>query len=182
MKPNIVPMLQYNDVSAAIAFMVDALGFTRERSEAAPAGAIARAQLRFGAGAIDVNSASAAAGGASTSGRPGIHVVTAGGRAWTTHDPGGFFWSFGPDDMGAGEGEVTIVPELRYRDLGPASAWLHEHFGFEATFQVSGPDGAPAHVEMRLGEGTIFISPMSERGGFADVSQFVNPIVDDPDR
>jgi len=31
----------------------------------------------------------------------------------------------GEHDMGAGEGEVTIVPELRYRDIVSATAWLH---------------------------------------------------------
>jgi uncharacterized glyoxalase superfamily protein PhnB len=37
---------------------------------------------------------------------------------------------------------------------------------------------------MRLGEGAIFVAPLSpERSGlFADVTQFVNLVVDDPDR
>jgi uncharacterized glyoxalase superfamily protein PhnB len=47
---------------------------------------------------------------------------------------------------------------------------------------VPGPDGAPVHLEMRLGAGTIYVSPMSEQGSFADVSQFANIVVDDPDQ
>ncbi len=181
MKPNIIPMLQYGDATAAIEFLVRALGFTKQHSETTAAGTVVRAGLRFGAGALTVSSASAATG-VWTGIRHGIHVVTDGVRASTTRDAGGFVWSFGPDDMGAGEGEVTIVPELRYRDIASASAWLHEHFGFATTFTVPGRDGAPVHLEMRLGDGTIYVSPLSAEGSFADVSQFANLVVDDPDR
>ena len=34
---------------------------------------------------------------------------------------------------------------------------------------------------MRLGDGTIYVSPLSATGSFADVTQFVNLVVDDPD-
>jgi len=180
MKPNIVPVLQYDNVQAAIEFLVRAFGFTRRRLDTTPAGAIARAELRFASGALCVRSASAATGPWAGI-RHAIHVATTSMRDLTTRDPGGFFWSFGPDDMGAGEGEVTIVPELRYRDIVSATAWLHEHFGFETTFKVPGPDGAPVHVEMRLGDGAIYVGPVSAKGSFADVTQFVNLVVNDPD-
>jgi uncharacterized glyoxalase superfamily protein PhnB len=179
MKPNIIPVLHYDDAPAAIEFLVRAFGFTKERLETTPAGAIARAQLRFGAGALWVGSASAATGPWAGI-RRGVHVATASMRN-STRDPGGYFWSFGPDDMGAGGGEVTIVPELRYREIVSATAWLHEHFGFEITFKVPGPDRAPIHIEMRFGDGAIYVSPMSAEGGFSDVTQFVNLVVDDPD-
>jgi uncharacterized glyoxalase superfamily protein PhnB len=181
MKPNIVPMLQYDDAATQIAFLVHAFGFTRQRADTTPAGAVDRAELRFGAGVVAVSSASAATGiwrGV----RQGIHVADVGGTPRTARDPGDYLWSFGPDDMGAGEGEVTLVPELRYQDIVSASAWLKEHFGFDTTFQVPGPAGAPVHAEMRLGKGTIFVSPMSTEGSYADVRQFANLIVDDPDR
>ncbi|PYR31525.1 MAG: hypothetical protein DMF90_25460 [Acidobacteria bacterium] len=55
--------------------------------------------------------------------------------------------------------------------------------GFEITFEVPGPDGVPRHAEMRLGVGTLYVAPLSpEPGPFADVTQFANLVVDDPDR
>jgi uncharacterized glyoxalase superfamily protein PhnB len=182
MKPNIFPMFQYADAANAIDWLVRALGFTTQRVQTTPNGAVARADLRFGAGAIGVRSAALATGPWAGIGQ-GIHVAVPGSDERTTNDLDGYLWSFGPDDLGAGTGEVTIVPELRYRSLTEATAWLHEHFGFETTFQVPGPDGVPIHVEMRLGHGTIYVTRMStDDPDWADVKQFASIVVDDPDR
>jgi uncharacterized glyoxalase superfamily protein PhnB len=81
----------------------------------------------------------------------------------------------------AGAGEIRIVPEVRYRDVKAAVAWYRDQLGFEMTFEVPGPGGTPAHVEMRLGNSYVFLSPYSDEGAFADVKQFLNLIVDDPD-
>src|SRR5712691_3094803 len=85
-----------DNVQAAIEFLVRAFGFTRRRLETTPAGAIARAELRFACGALCVRSALAATGPWAGI-RHAIHVATTSMRDLTTRDPGGFFWSFGPD-------------------------------------------------------------------------------------
>ena len=74
-----------------------------------------------------------------------------------------------------------IIPELRYRDLNAAIAWFRDQLGFEVTFEVPGPGGVPAHVEMRLGDSQVFLSPYSSEGEFADVRHYLNLVVDDPD-
>jgi uncharacterized glyoxalase superfamily protein PhnB len=181
-RPNIFPILQYADATGAIEWLVRALGFTKQRVDMAPSGAVIRAELRFGAGAIGVRSAALATG--SWAGvRQGIHVTVPDSSERTTHDLDGHLWSFGSDDLGAGAGDITIVPELRYRSIAAATTWLHAQFGFETTFQVPGPDSTPIHVEMRLGDGSIYVTRMSrEDGDWADVKQFASMVVDDPDR
>lgn len=183
MKPNIIPIVQYAEAPAAVEWLVRALGFARERVEVQANDAVSRAQLRFGASPLVVTSA-AAAGKTWSDVRMGIHVCTP-DLADTTavRDTEGFLWSRGPSDSGSGDGEVTIVAERQYRRLAPALTWLRDTLGFELTFEVPGPDGVPRHAEMGLGVGTIYVAPLSaERGPFADVLQFVNLIVDDPDR
>ena len=170
MKPNIVPVLQYDAAPAAIKWLVHALGMTADRGG-----------VRFGASPIAVRPR-ATATGAWSGLRQGAYVSVPGSSEMTKQDPDGYLWAVGSDDMGAQEGEVAVVPELRCRSLAAATAWLRTHIGFEPRFEVPGPDGKPIHVELGLGAGTIFIGPHSTGGGpFADVSQFVNLIVDDPD-
>src|SRR5205814_1144265 len=78
---------------------------------------------------------------------------------------------------------ITIVAERHYRNPASALKWLRETLGFEITFEVPGSDGVPRHAEMRLGVGTLYVAPLSpEPGPFADVTQFANLVVDDPDR
>lgn len=183
MKPVITPVLQYAHVPVAVDWLVRALGFTTGPTSSAANGDVARANLRFGANALVVG-AMAAATGRWKDVRLGLHVCLPGvAETEFVRDVGDYVWSRGPEDMGAGEGEATIVPERRYPSVSAAVDWLTT-FGFRTTFQVPGPDGTAAHIEMRLGEGTIFLAPLSpERSGpFADVTQFVNLVVDDPDR
>jgi uncharacterized glyoxalase superfamily protein PhnB len=183
MKPNIIPIVQYSDAPTAVEWLVRALGFTKERAVAAENDAVSGTELRFGASPLVVSSAAAAAGPWRDV-RLGIHVWTPDlADATTVRDPEGYLWSRGPSDCGSGDGEVTIVAERQYRGLAPALEWLRMTLGFEIMFEVPGPDGVPRHAEMRLGVGTLYVAPLSaERGPFADVTQFVNLVVDDPDR
>jgi uncharacterized glyoxalase superfamily protein PhnB len=49
-------------------------------------------------------------------------------------------------------------------------------------FEVTGPDNKVGHAELRLGDGTVFIGPMTaQHGPWADVRAFVNVIVGNPD-
>jgi len=170
MKPNIVPVLQYDDAPAAVDLLIRALGFTED----------ARA-LRFGPSPIVVRPI-ANATGAWRGVRQGLYVSAPGTKDATRQDFEGHVWSFGADDLGAGSGDVALVPEVRYRDLASATKWLRGELGFDTTFEVPGPDGTPTHVEMRLGGGTLFVGPRGTEGGiFNDVLQFVNLIVADPD-
>jgi uncharacterized glyoxalase superfamily protein PhnB len=182
MKPNIIPIVQYANAPAAVEWLVRALGFARERVDVRANDAVSQAQLRFGASPLVV--ASAAAGKTWPDVRMRIHVWTPDAADTTVvRDTEGFSWSRGPSHFGSGDGEATIVAERQYRSLAPALTWLRDTLGFELTFEVPGPDGVPRHAEMGLGAGTIFVAPLSAEGGpFADVLQFVNLIVDDPDR
>jgi uncharacterized glyoxalase superfamily protein PhnB len=183
MKPNIVPIVQYAQAPAAVDWLVRTLGFARERVDLRGSDAGSPAQLRFGASPLVVTSAAAADTAWSDAGM-GIHVCTPDlADTATVRDPEGFLWSRGPSDFGSSDGEVTIVAERQYRSLAAALAWLRDTLGFELTFEVPGPDGVARHAEMGLGIGTIYVAPLSaERGPFADVRQFVNLVVDDPDR
>jgi uncharacterized glyoxalase superfamily protein PhnB len=183
MKPNIIPIVQYTDAPRAVEWLVRVLGFAKERVAVAPNDAASRAELRFGASPLVVSSAAAAVG-------PwrdvqfGIHVCTPDlADTATVRDPEGYLWSRGPSDCGGGDGEVTIVAQRHYRRLASAITWLRDALGFETTFEVPGPDGVSRHAEMRLGVGTIYVAPLStEPGPFADVTQFPNLVVGDPDR
>ena len=55
-------------------------------------------------------------------------------------------------------------PQLRYRDAKAAIEWLQEAFGLELLSAHEGPDGTPAHVEMRWGESVIMFGQESEQG------------------
>ena len=158
MTPNIVPIIRYDDPAAAITWLVRAFGFEK----------VSAHSVRWGAGVVAVTAHDR---GIYVSGSSPQHSLT---------DPGGISWTFGHDYLGARPGEVSIVPEIRYRDLAGAERWLHE-IGFEKTFEVPGPGGVPTHIEMRLGGGHVFLSPLSPEGEYADVTQFANVIVDDPD-
>jgi uncharacterized glyoxalase superfamily protein PhnB len=183
MKPNIIPIVQYTDTTTGVEWLTRALGFAKERVEVAANGTVSRAELRFGASPLVVSSAAAAAG-PWWDVRLGLHIWTPDlADATTVRDPEGYLWSRGPSDCGGDDGEVTLVAERQYRGLAPALEWLQKTLGFETTFEVPGPDGVARHAEMRLGEGTVYVAPLAaDRGAFADVTQFVNLVVDDPDR
>lgn len=50
-----------------------------------------------------------------------------------------------------------IVPMLSYEDCGAAADWLCRAFGFEERDRYTEPDGRVTHVELRLGEGAVFL-------------------------
>ncbi len=45
-----------------------------------------------------------------------------------------------------------ITPYLYYDDLGAALDWLTKAFGLRERHREAGPDGAPVHAEMTLGD------------------------------
>ncbi len=49
-----------------------------------------------------------------------------------------------------------IAPHLVYEDVGTASAWLCETFGFVERFRY-GPDGNPAGAQLAVGAGAVFL-------------------------
>lgn len=52
---------------------------------------------------------------------------------------------------------------LSYEDCGAAADWLCRAFGFEECDRYAESDGRVTHVELRLGEGVVFLgSPGSE--------------------
>ena len=48
----------------------------------------------------------------------------------------------------------TVTPYLLYEDAGAALHWLAQAFGFREKRRVEGPDGAVAHAEMDVGDGS----------------------------
>ena len=52
----------------------------------------------------------------------------------------------------------TVTPYLLYEDAGAAIEWLARAFGFRETERIDGPDGAVAHAELDVGDGSrIFL-------------------------
>jgi uncharacterized glyoxalase superfamily protein PhnB len=58
----------------------------------------------------------------------------------------------------------TIVPTLRYRDVGAAIDWLCNAFGFAVHHMVSGDDGAVRYAELTFGSGMIMLAPVEDSG------------------
>ena len=46
---------------------------------------------------------------------------------------------------------------LSYEDCGAAADWLCRAFGFEETDRYAESDGRVTHVELRLGDGVVFL-------------------------
>jgi uncharacterized glyoxalase superfamily protein PhnB len=52
----------------------------------------------------------------------------------------------------------TVTPYLLYEDAGAAIEWLEQAFGFREQDRITGPDGAVAHAELDVGDGSrIFL-------------------------
>ena len=66
-----------------------------------------------------------------------------------------------------------IIPGMRYRDPHKMIGWLGEAFGFNLHASYDGPDGAPVHVQMTLGDGMIMFGPALDD----DYGQLVKPAV-----
>ena len=206
-KPNIFPVLRYRNAPHAVRWLVRAFGFEKGAVYAGPADTIVHAELHWGPGVIGISSAtSATASNPWSAVRQGIYarikdldghhdcakaanaeVVTPlrdteyGSREYSARDREGYLWGFGTYEMSATLGEPTIVPELRYRDLSAAAAWLTKAFGFQPTFQVPGPGETIIHAELSLDDGVIYVGPYQEGGEWGDIKQFVNVYVEKPD-
>jgi uncharacterized glyoxalase superfamily protein PhnB len=50
-----------------------------------------------------------------------------------------------------------VIPMLSYADCGAAADWLCRAFGFEEVERYTEPDGRVTHVELRMGDGVIFL-------------------------
>lgn len=210
-KPSIFPVLRYKEARAAIDWLIRAFGFEMQAEHVGPGGTIAHAELRFRSGVIGVSSMTAATAGNPWSAvRQGIYVcvddpdthhdraraagadivmplrdMDYGSREYAARDLEGYLWGFGTYDMGATRGDASIFPELRYRDISAALAWLPKAFGFETTLKVPGPNETIVHAEMRFGGGVIMVGAApdeSDEGDeWSDLKQFLNVHVDDPD-
>jgi uncharacterized glyoxalase superfamily protein PhnB len=56
---------------------------------------------------------------------------------------------------------TTITPVLRYRDVGVASHWLCEAFGFQEHNRAQELDGHVKYVSLRLGDGFVLVRPIT---------------------
>jgi uncharacterized glyoxalase superfamily protein PhnB len=203
-KPTIFPILRYTQVHTALDWLTEAFGFVRQ-AEYAHDQSI-HAELRYGAGVlavadrqegadglpsitqslyvrvddVDRHHARAVAAGAEIARAP--HDTAYGTREYVARDGEANLWVFGTYDMGAGDGDQTFFPELRYRDAVAARDWLVRAFGLERGVEIAGPGGTIAHGELRFGDSAIMIGSRSPGSGeFAEIRQFVNVHVEDPD-
>jgi uncharacterized glyoxalase superfamily protein PhnB len=208
MKPTIFPVIRYADASAAMDWLGRAFGFHTQATFAGPDGSVAHAEVRLGAGAIAVSSATPAVEGNPWSRvrqgiyaciedvdahhdrakRAGADVLIAprdtpyGSREYCVRDPDGHLWSFGTYAMGADDGEPNIFPELRYPSGAAATEWLVRAFGFEVTEEAPGPTGVTVHAELQLAGSTIMASvdPGAE-AYWGQRMQAISAYVADPD-
>jgi len=207
MKPTIFPVLRYADAPAAMEWLGRAIGFEKQVEFPGPDGTIAHAELRRGSGVIGISSATPPVeSNPWSSVRQGVYVtvddvnahhqqaVTAGARIaiqpydtpygsreYSAWDLEGHLWGFGTYPMGSPEGEPNIYPEIVYRRGADAVSWLERAFGFTATVQIPGPDGAPLHAEMRLGDSTVMLNLGSGHSPSDQPSQAISVRVEDPD-
>jgi uncharacterized glyoxalase superfamily protein PhnB len=206
-QPTIFPVLRYKDARASIDWLVRAFGFDKHAEHAGPEGTIAHAEVGLGAGLLAISSWTPPTDANPWSNvRQGLYVVVTdpdahharaksagaeiaspltdmdyGSRDYAARDLDGNLWGFGTYNMGGRRGAVTFVPELRCHDAPAAVAFFTRAFGFESTFEVPGPNGSLVHGELHFGEG-VLVGQLSQGGEWADLKQFVNVVVDDPDR
>jgi uncharacterized glyoxalase superfamily protein PhnB len=65
------------------------------------------------------------------------------------------------------EAEGSIVPTLRYRDVGAAIDWLCNAFGFERHLVVDDADGEARYAELTFGTGMVMVGPAEDEGADA---------------
>jgi uncharacterized glyoxalase superfamily protein PhnB len=207
MRPNIFPVLRYDDAPRAIEFLIDAFGFEKASDHRTPDGRVAHADLRLGASVVGVSSVGTSPPGSPWSDvRQGIYIAvddptiirarahTAGARfVWpmgdeqressdfTLQDPEGYLWAFGTYAMERGDGVPTIFPEVLYRDADRALTWMEGAMGFSRALLVRGDDEAVKHAEMRLGDGVVFVGSAPTSDAFTGVTHFSNLHVPDVD-
>ena len=206
-KPNIFPVLRYNDAPAAIAFLVKAMGFDVKTDHRLPDGSVAHADLAFGAGGVGVSSRRTSSPESPWAHVPhGLYIVVNdadgfyeraraagaeiaspivdqpyGSREFALRDPEGHLWGFGTYDMAQGTGAPQVFPEVLYRRPVAAVEWLENAAGFRRSLIVPGDGGSIKHAELRLGHGVVFVGSAPESGEFHGLTHFSNLRVADPD-
>ena len=50
-----------------------------------------------------------------------------------------------------------LIPAASYQNPRAAMEWLGKAFGFEVFMLIEDPSGAPAHIEMRVGDAVVMI-------------------------
>jgi uncharacterized glyoxalase superfamily protein PhnB len=207
MKPTIYPFLRYTNAPAAMEWLGRAFLFEKQVAFAGPDGMIVHAEMRRGSGVIGLSSATPPTESNPWSAvRQGVYVTiddvdghharalsagarvaiqpsdtNYGSREYSAWDLEGHLWGFGTYPMGSPEGEPSLYPEIVYRRGADAVSWLEHAFGFTATEQIPGPDGAIVHAEMRLGDSTIMLNLGDTQGSSNGPAQAISVRVDDPD-
>ena len=206
-KPNIFPALRYEDAHAAMDFLVDAFGFTKQAVFDGPNGSVAHAQLQLGPAVIGLNSAHKIPANPWSDVKQGIYVrvddvdahharavaagativmplkdMDYGSREYGARDVDGHLWGFGTYDMDAPAADPAVFPEIHYHDGPKAMAFLRDAFGFRSMLEVPGPNGTIHHAEMSLGPGVFMLgSAPGDEAIWGDRSHATNVYVADPD-
>jgi uncharacterized glyoxalase superfamily protein PhnB len=206
-KPNIFPVLRYDDAPAAIDFLVKAMGFEVKTDHRLPDGSVAHADLAFGPSGIGVSSRQASSPESPWAHvRQGLYIVVSdpdalyerarvagaevatpivdqpyGSREFGLRDPEGHLWGFGTYEMSQGIGAPQLYPEVLYRNGVAAVEWLENAVGFRRSLIVPGEAGSIKHAELRLADGVVFIGSAPESSEFRGLTHFSNLRVADPD-
>lgn len=207
MKPALFPVLRYQDAPNAIRVLIGGFGFESRSDHRTADGAVAHADLGFGAGTVGVSSAGASLPDSPWSGvAQGIYIVvdhpdahyeraqaagadiaapiadhSYGSRDFTLRDPEGHLWGFGTYDMARREGDSTLFPEVLYKDGYRAVTWLEDTIGFTRGLVVPDPSGSLMHAELHLDGSTLFVGSAPSSDAFRGLTHFVNLHVADPD-
>jgi uncharacterized glyoxalase superfamily protein PhnB len=206
-RPNIFPVLRYDDAPAAIEFLVNAMGFDVKTDHRLADGSVAHADLAFGPGGIGVSSRKASAPESPWSHvSQGLYLVVSdpdahyeraraagadiatpivdqpyGSREFGLRDPEGHLWGFGTYEMARGSGAPQLYPEVLYRNPVAAVEWLESAVGFRRSLIVPGEGASIKHAELRLGDGVVFVGSAPQSGEFRGLTHFSNLRVADPD-
>lgn len=206
-RPNIFPALRYEDARGAIAFLVDAFGFTTQAVFDGPNGSVAHAQLQLGPAVVGLSTAHKTPGNPWSDVKAGIYVhvddvdahharavaagaaiimplkdMDYGSREYGARDSDGHLWGFGTYNMDAPDAEPAVFPEIHYTDGKKAIAFLRDAFGFRPMLEVPGPGGTIHHAEMSLGDGVFMLgSAPGDEAVWRDRSHATNVYVADPD-
>ncbi len=57
---------------------------------------------------------------------------------------------------------ASVIPTVRYRDVGAAVEWLHEAFGLEPHRLVKDSQGAVLYGELTFGGGMVMVAPIQD--------------------
>jgi uncharacterized glyoxalase superfamily protein PhnB len=181
----IFPAPRYHDAWAAITFLERSFGFERQQVHEGKDGSVAHGELLLGAATVGLSSAGGSVRPENpwTSVRSGVYVALPdaatvdahharalaagatiampledtdyGSRQYSVWDHERHLWCFGTYTH-APVDESRLFLVLRYADRALARDWLREAFGFESA--GTGRDGSAEHLELRLGDGRLWLS------------------------